>query len=414
MSVKIKQLRVDRAKAVAEARAIMDDETKPIAERQVGFDAAMKKADDLKKEIDALERLDDMEKELGNRTDISARLRGISKEQQEAENAAQNDAFGTYIRYGMSALNEEQRKIAAPRMVQPQAAQSTGSQTAGGYMVAPGFWATMESAQKAFGGMVDPNIVFLFDTDMGNELPIPTDNDTSNEGALVGENPPAVPEQDVTLGQVMLNAYTYTSKLVRVSNQLLQDSAYPLESWLAEKLGTRVARRVNRDLTTGDAASKPQGVTVGSVAGKVGATGQTLSIIFDDLIDLEHSVDPAYRNGARFMMADDSLKIVKKLKDGEGRYIWLPGTAIKEPDTILGYQFTVNQHMAVMAANAKSVLFGAFKKYYVRRVTNPLVMRLAERFADQNQVAFVMFQRWDGKLIDAGTNPVKHYANSAT
>jgi HK97 family phage major capsid protein len=212
----------------------------------------------------------------------------------------------------------------------------------------------------------------------------------------------------------MMNAHTYTSKLVLVANQLLQDSAFNLESFLAQKLGTRIARITNLHFTTGDGASKPTGVITAATMGQTGTTGETTSIIFDDLIELEHSVDPAYRSNARFMMNDQTLKIIKKLKDSQNRPLWLPGYAMKEPDTINGYGYEINQQMAIPAANAKSIAFGDFKNYFIRRVAGVQVLRLVERYADFNQTGFLAFQRYDGQLVDAGTHPIKYFQHSAS
>jgi len=409
----VKELREKRAKLVADARTLFDsiNANTPEAEAketEAKFDTMMAEADDLKAKIDRAERLEASEAHLAQRQAASAAARGISIDEQQDEDLIEQEAFSTYLRGGMTALTADQQQIATRRF---QAAQSTGSQTGGGYTVPQGFYAQMESAELAYGGMLEA--AFVFDTDSGNQLPIPTDNDTSNSGAILQENI-ITPEQDVTFGMVPLNAYTYTSKLVRVSNQLLQDSAFNLDAFLANKLGTRIARATNAHFTTGDGASKPTGVAFVSTLGKAGATGQTLTIVWDDIIDLHHSVDPAYRRNGRFMMADSALKIIKKLKDGEGRYLWQSGVALKEPDTIDGKPYTINQDMAAMAASAKSMLFGDFSKYWIRRVRGVQVLRLTERYADYNQTGFVAFQRWDGNLVDAGTHPIKHYANSAT
>jgi HK97 family phage major capsid protein len=148
--------------------------------------------------------------------------------------------------------------------------------------------------------------------------------------------------------------------------------------------------------------------------GKVGATGQTLTVAGDDLIDLIHSVDPAYRNqNSRFMLADSSVKAVRKLKDTTGQYLWQPGLTAGSPDTLLGYAVSINQDMPVMAANAKSIIFGDISQAYViRRVQGVAVKRFDERFADALQVGFLSFARYDGTVDDA--NAAKLYVNSAT
>ena len=412
----IKELREQRAKLVSDARAMFDTikSDTPAAEAkeiEAKFDAAMAEADTLKARIEREERLEASEKHLAERQEITARLRNVSVDQVDADEKAQARAFSNYLRVGMSGLSAEDRELAMPRF---QNAQGVGTGSGGGYTVPQGFYDELQDAQKAYGGMMEPGVAFVCDTSTGNPLPIPTDNDTTNSGAILTENT-QVGTQDITFGSINLGAYTYTSKLVLVSNQLLQDSAFNLDSFLAGKLGTRIARAINTHFTVGTGSGQPNGVITAATAGPVGAAGETTSLVFDDLINLEHSVDPAYRKNARFMFADDTLKAIKKLKDNQGRYIWDPGlTVAKEPATINSYQYTVNQDMPVMAANAKSVAFGDFSKYFIRRIVGTQVLRLTERYADYNQTGFVAFQRWDGNLIDAGTHPIKYFANSAT
>jgi HK97 family phage major capsid protein len=409
-----KEMRAARAKAVADARAVQNavpEGQDMTAEQSTQFDAFMADADRLKGKIDREERLSDIEAHLGERVERRAGREGISTPEAEARIAAENDAFGAYLRFGMNGLNDEQRAIAAAKFEQPKNAQSTSTATGGGYTVAEGFYGSIVDAQLAFGGMVEAS--YVFDTTSGNSLPIPTDNDTANEGAIIGENT-QVGTQDVTFGAVTLNAHTYSSKLVLVSNQLLQDSAFDLDSFLAKKMGTRLARITNRHFTVGSGASQPTGVITAAQVGATGTAGEVAGLIFDDLIELEHSVDPEYRSNARFMMHDSTLKVIKKLKDTQGRPLWLPGYAMKEPDTINGYPYLINQHMATPAASAKTLAFGDFQNYFIRRVAGVQVLRLVERYADFNQTGFLAFQRWDGQLVDAGTHPIKTFQHPAS
>lgn len=412
----VKDLREQRAKLVADARALYDSiktETpaSEAAEIEAKFDGMMADADGIKARIDREERLEASEKHLGERQKITAKVRDISVDEVAEEALAETKAFRSYLRNGISGLSAEERELALPRF---QNAQSTGTNTAGGYTVPQGFYDELQDAQKAYGGMLDPGVAFVFDTASGNSLPIPTDNDTSNSGAILTENT-QVGTQDVTFGAVTLGAYTYTSKLVLVSNQLLQDSAFNLDSFLSNKLGVRIARAINTHFTVGSGSNQPNGAVTAATLGATGASGETASLIFDDLISLEHSVDPAYRKGARFMFADSTLATIKKLKDTQGRYLWQPGlTVAGEPPTINSYQYTVNQDMPAMATSAKSILFGDFSKYFVRRVAGVQVLRLTERYADFNQTGFLAFQRWDGNLVDAGTHPLKYFANAAS
>lgn len=338
--------------------------------------------------------------------------------EQKTLKLAEYRAFMTWMRGGTRRLTAEQlaimeRRSAAGDEVVQKRAQSVGVDTAGGYLVPDQFSAQVIEALLNFGGMRASRATII-PTSQGGTLLIPTDDDTSNEGEIIGENIEHN-EQDVSFKQVALNDYLYSSKIVKVSRQLLNDLMFPIAPFLARKLAQRLGRITNRHFTTGDGASKPEGVVTGATTGVSGATGQSTSVTSNDLVALEHSVDRDYRVAAEWMFHDSTLKALKQMKDGEGRPLWLPGLAVKEPDTILGYQFVVNNHMAEMAASAKSILFGDFSLYYIRDVQGGLILlRLEERYAEKLQVAFLAFSRHDGKLVDAGTRPIKAYVNSAS
>ncbi|MEV7240452.1 phage major capsid protein [Streptomyces sp. NPDC093248] len=328
--------------------------------------------------------------------------------------AAYADAYRAWMRDGTTELSAEQRSALRSGWVDGKELRAAGVATgaAGGYTVPPAFRAQMIEAQKFYSSMRD--VAEVITTDTGATLPWPTNDDTANVGAILAENT-QVTEQDVTIGTKDVDAYVYTSKLVRVSLQLLNDSAFNLESWLAGVLGKRIGRAQNAHFTTGTGSSQPEGVQTNAVVGKTGATGQTTSVAYDDLIDLIHSVDPAYRNSGRaqFMLADVTLAAARKLKDGQNRPLWEPSVQVGVPDSLLGYKYTINQDMPVMAANAKSILFGDFfAGYLIRDVQDVQMLRLAERYADYLQVGFLAFARTDG--IPQDTAAYKAYRNSAT
>jgi HK97 family phage major capsid protein len=317
-------------------------------------------------------------------------------------------AFDGYLRRGADGINAEQRSMLEREFRD----LSVGTNTAGGYTVPPGFAQRITDAMKAFGGMLDVSNVIT--TDSGQSLVWPTADDTGNVGAILAENN-AAPTQDITFGQKTLGAYMYTSKMVKVSFQLLNDSAFDLNAWLPGKFAQRIGRAINAHFTNGTGGgAQPVGLVPNLTVGKTGATGQTLTVTSDDLIDVIHSVDPAYRNErSRFMLADTSVKVVRKLKDTTGQYLWQPGLTAGSPDSLLGYAVTINQDMPAMSANAKSIAFGDFNAAYViRQVQGIQVLRLNERFADALQVGFLSFARFDGNVDD--TNAAKLYQNSAT
>jgi HK97 family phage major capsid protein len=268
----------------------------------------------------------------------------------------------------------------------------------------------LEVALLQFGSM--RTVATIIRTDTGATLPIPMTNDTTNVGEIVAENT-TVASQDLALTQLTLGSYKYSSKMVLVSVELMQDNAINLASFLGEALGTRIGRITNNHWTTGSGTGQPFGIVTSATVGKTSATSQQATILVDDLIDLEHSVDPAYRSAARFMMHDGTLKVIKKLKDTSGRPLFLPGISTGTPDTILGYPFVINQSMSALGTTVKSILFGALDKYIIRDVRGIDLMRLDERFAEFGQVAFIAFARFDGNLMNAGTNPVKYFINAA-
>lgn len=401
------ELRERRARLANEMRSLVEraeaEDRDLSAEEQEQFARIDTEQEALRSRIERQERLESTPAE-----DTQGRIEQPETEQRTEQDtsALEQRAFAGWLRNGMAGLDQESRDYMARRqaeMTTEMRAQSVGSDTAGGFFVPDTFRQSVESAMKFYGGMRNSG-AFIFSTDTGADLAIPTDDDTGNTGAILGENS-QVGQQDVAIGQRVLRAYMYSSKLVLVSFQLLQDSAFPIDSWLSDKLGERIGRITNTHFTTGDGASRPNGIVTDAVSG-VTAAAQA-AVTFDELIDLEHSVDRAYRQRGRWMMHDLTLRELKQMKDGEGRYLWLPGATTNSPDSILGYPFTVNNDMPQMATGNKSILFGDFSKFYIRDVRGLTLLRLTERYADSLQVGFLAFSRHDAKLIDAGQNPVK-------
>jgi HK97 family phage major capsid protein len=191
----------------------------------------------------------------------------------------------------------------------------------------------------------------------------------------------------------------------------LQDSAIDLESFIGGALGERIARIFNTHATTGDNSSKPQGISA-SGAGKTAAAVD--AITFAELLDLQHSLDPAYRANAKFMMHDSTFKLVRKLVDDQNRPIFMNDLSATSPGTLFGVPVVINQDVATVAASAKAIYYGDFSKYIIRDVQDFTLLRLEERYADYHQVGFVGFSRHDGRILDAGTDPIKHLIMAAS
>jgi HK97 family phage major capsid protein len=312
-------------------------------------------------------------------------------------------ATALYMRFGNNVSPEMAAQI--------RNAMSTTTTTEGGYTVPSEIAAMVIDKMKAFGGMRE--VASIMTTAGGNALNFPTSDGTSEVGVIVGENAAAT-TGDITFGTIALPVFKYSSNKIALPVELIQDSGIDVIAYVMDRLATRLARIQNTHFTVGAGTTVPDGIVPKAGLGKTGTTGQTLSVIYDDLVDLKHSVNRAYRSGAKFMMNDLSVAVVSKLKETTGRPIWEYSTQVGAPDTLLGHAVQINDDMAVMAASAKSIIFGDLSKYNIRDVANSTSMRRFDdsAFALNGQVGFCAWTRTGGNLLDV--NAVKYYANSAT
>jgi HK97 family phage major capsid protein len=289
-----------------------------------------------------------------------------------------------------------------------RAAFGSGSGAIGGYSVPDSMMQSLEVAQLAYSNI--RSVARVIRTDGGGPLPFPTINDTGNTGALLGENT-QVTELEPSFSQLVLDAYKFSSKSILVSVEFLQDTSIDAAAEIGRMLGERLGRITNSYFTTGTGTSQPKGVVAGAYDSTVTAASSTL-YTHDELLDVIHAVDPAYRPQARFMFNDTTLKNLQKIKvlqysgDTVGMPLWRPGLTDGAPNTILGYPYVINQQMASPGSGNKSVIFGDFSKFIIRDVRDIVLMRLDERYADYHQVAFLAFSRADSDVLDAGTHPI--------
>lgn len=368
-----------------------------------------------KEEADSYDKLTD---EIGR---INSQIKAITDQaeldadkliDQAAKNSKKTttlkDAVALYLRKGMN-LN-------AQELVMVQNAMSTTTGSEGGFTVPTEIAAMVIDTLKAFGGM--RQVATIIRSSSGNDWQYPASDGTSETGEIVGQNAAAT-TGEITFTQVPLVTYKYSSKKIALPWELVQDSVIDIVAFVVNRLATRLGRITNTHFTVGTGSSQPFGIVTRAASGKVGTTGQTTTVIYDDLVDLEHSVDPAYRRNAAYMMNDASVKVIRKIKDSQGRPIFVPGYEAGAvvnggaPDTLMGRNIIVNQDMAVMAANAKSIIFGDFSLYTIRDVMSAEVRRFDDSaFALNGQVGFCGWQRCGGNLLN--TAGVKFYQNSAT
>jgi HK97 family phage major capsid protein len=399
-----KELLQKRGKSLAAAEEIVKRAKEAnrvmTADESEQFNRHMDDEHNLETTIRANQRLSESQRSQQEEIEERAKNLGRSTEEQKEGEVKRASAFNKYLRGGLESLNEEERTIMRDmrfRDGNEQRAQSTTG-SAGGYTIPQGFANEIDRALKAYGGVTD--VCKILKTATGNTVPYPKYDDTSNEGELLGENT-ASATQDITFGVTNLLSYKYGSKEIIVSDELMEDSAFDLQAMIIEVASERLGRIVNKHYTTGDNSSKPQGVVTAAASGATAGAAAALS--FDDILSLQHSVDPAYRKSpnAAFMFNDTTLKLIKKLSIGTNytQPLWLPSITAGEPDTILGHKYVVNQNMASVAADAISMLFGDFNKFLVREVNGIWIKRMVDKYGSQFSTGFVVGIRRDARFI---------------
>lgn len=414
----ILELRDKRAKLITAANEITvaaaKDKRSMTAEEAEKWDKIHGETETIAKDIDRLEKQEAANRSVsnpaGNRIIADGGDPAPADAKKEAEHRSK--AMSAFLRFGMADLPPEQRQVLAALRadVTPEMrAQSVGTTTAGGYTVAPdtSLYSSIDKALQQF-GWFDAAGVNVLRTATGANLPMPTSTDVSNSGALLAENTQAT-TQDITIGQVSLDSYMYTSKIVLVSLQLLQDAAINVDGFVGEALGERLGRAFATAGTTGTGSSQPNGIVTAATLGKTAAGAA--AITYAELLDLKHSVDPAYRKNAKWMFKDSTLLLIKKLVDGSSRPLWQPGIssgiAATNADTIDSDPYVINQDMPAATTGLKSVLYGDFSRFAIRYSGPTTLLRLTERYADYLQVGFLAFQRFDSELLSAGA-PIKY------
>lgn len=303
------------------------------------------------------------------------------------------NAFGKFVRGGFNDLTAEERSI-----FKEYRAQSSTVAGKGGETIPTDFRGLIVDKMKAFGGIA--NICQLLETDKGNPMEWVITDGTNDLGDLVGESEEAG-EGDVTFSMGSLGAKKVSSKIIRVPNELLQDNSVNMEAYLAARIASRIGRKEAQLIVLGSGVGTPQqnkGLVASTTLSQAGAAAATISA--QDFLNLKHKVDPAYRMGARFAFNDTTLLLLKSLKDAQGRPLWLPSIAGVAPSTIDGDQYTIDQAISSVGANAVSAFYGDFSKFVLRRVRYMQMKRLTERFAEFDQTAFLAFHRFDTVLED--------------
>lgn len=321
--------------------------------------------------------------------------------------------FDAYVRGGEKAVERLPENVLNEYARQVQNAQSTGTESEGGALVPTTFSGVLLEAMKAFGGI--RSVAQVESTASGEPIQWPTIDETGEEGEWLAENAAAA-DGDMSFGTTMIGAHLASSRVVTVPFALLQDSVVGgLEARIGRLLATRLYRTTNKGYTVGDGSGKPTGIVGGAGLGHTTATGLVDSFAWDDLTELEHSIDPIYRQNASWMFHDTVLKSAKMIKDLDGRPIWVPGVSGSAPAEINGFRYTINQDMPEPAANVDSILFGDMSKYMIRDVMDVTLFRFTDSaYTRKGQVGFLAMLRTDGKVIAADDKAIKRLRHAAT
>jgi HK97 family phage major capsid protein len=287
---------------------------------------------------------------------------------------------------------------------------SFGSSAHAGYLV-PTNTSFYGQVVKAMSAVLDINAAGFrqVTTDDAGDMPIPSVDDLDNELSSMMEFATAE-ATDITVGIRTLRAHLFSSGFVKVSRKLALTGT--VEAIVTDTLGERLGRTLSRVLTVGlGTAGEPQGIVTGSSLGHTATAAAAVTV--DDLLELQHSMDAAYRRRGKFFMNDSTLLAIRKLRDSEDRPVFSQSYTVGQPDMLLGSPVVIAPHMANLGAGAKPIVFADPSQFLVRRAGQSFFLqRLEERFADQHAIGFLLYLFCDSLVLD--DRGVKHMQMAAS
>ena len=382
----ILELREKRAKVWEEAKAFLDSKRGKdgliSSEDAAIYEKMEEEVVNLGKEVERLERQASIDIELSKaiNSPLTSRPLGAEKTKTGRASDEYKDAFWKVMR------NKHSLEV--------QNALQIGTDSEGGYLVPDEFERTLVDA------LLEENIfrslAKVITTSSGDrKIPVVASKGTASWIDEEG----LIPESDDSFGQVSIGAYKLAT-MIKVSEELLNDSVFNLESYIAKEFARRIGSKEEEAFFIGDAAGKPTGIFHSTGGAELGVTAaSSTAITFDELMDLFYSLRSPYRKNATFVTNDATVKLIRKLKDGNGQYLWQPSVQAGQPDTILNRPVKTSSYVPTAEAGAKTVAFGDFGYYWVADRQGRSFQRLNELFAATGQVGFLATQRVDGKLI---------------
>lgn len=269
-----------------------------------------------------------------------------------------------------------------------------GELSEGGYTIPDEFERTLVEALQEENIM--RGIVRVITTSTGDrKIPLVTTKGTANWV----EEEAAIPESDDAFGQITLSAHKVAT-MIRVSEEFLHDAVFDLAAYITNEFARRVGAAEEEAILTGDGSHKPTGLLHATNGAELGVTAAgAAAITADELLDLQHSLKAGYRRKASFIMNDATIKLLRKLKDGNGQFMWQPGLLHGQPDTLLNQRVLTSNYMPLPTAANKAILYGDYSYYWLADREGRSMQRLNELYAKNDQVGFKVTQRVDGRLI---------------
>ncbi len=386
---KILDLREKRAKAWEAAKAFLDTKRGEngliSAEDNTVYEKMESDVVALGKEIDRLERQEALDREMS--LPLSTPLTS------KPENGMNQDEKG-----GRASDGYKKNFWNAMRTKAPTAeilnALTEGTDTEGGYLVPAEFERTLVKALEE--NNIFRTMAHIIRTNSGDRLiPIVTSHGAASWVAEGG----SYQESNEAFGQVTIGAHK-VGTMIKISEELMNDSAFDLEAYMVSEFARRIGNAEEEAFITGNGTGKPTGILGATGGAQVGVTtAGAAAITCDEIISTYHSLGIPYRKKAVWLMNDSTVQYIRKLKDGNGSYIWQPSIVAGTPDTILGCPVKVSRYMPEIAATNKTIAFGDFEYYWIADRQGRSFKRLDELFAATGQVGFRGSQRVDGKLI---------------
>ena len=385
---KILELREKRAKAWEAAKAFLDSKRGNdgliSAEDGAVYDKMEADIVNLGKEITRLERQEALEAELNKPVNTPLIGKPVNPDMDEKTGRA-SDEYKKAFWNVMRSKNPRQDVLNA---------LSIGEESEGGYLVPDEFERTL--IQTLEEENIFRKLAKIIQTSSGDrKIPIVVTKGTAS-WLDEGED---YDEDDVVFGQASIGAYKLGT-MIKVSEELLNDSVFNIEEFISTEFARRIGAKEEEAFLVGDGEGKPTGIFAATGGAQVGATAAANNAITaDEVIDLVYSLKSPYRKNAVFILNDATVKVLRKLKDGQGQYLWQPSLTAGTPDTLLNRPVYTSAYAPAIAAGAKTIAFGEFKYYWIADRQGRSFKRLNELYATTGQVGFLGSQRVDGKLI---------------